>query len=119
MTRADIAVIALALVFVAALTAHYWQPARAASEVEVRSGSTQIGRYPLAQDRGLDVQGREGISHLEIRAGRVRFTASPCRNKVCVNSGWLSHAGDTTACVPNGVSITLIGGDEAYDAISF
>ena len=119
MTRADIVVIALAVFLVAALTAHYWQPARAATEVEVRSGNTQIGRYPLAQNRSFDVPGHEGISHLEIRDGRVRFTESPCRNKICVNSGWLSHAGDTTACVPNGVSITLLGSGESYDAISF
>ena len=119
MTRADVVVIALTCVLIAALTAHYWQPVRAATEVEVRSGNTQMGRYPLDQDRGLDVPGREGISHLEIRAGRVRFTESPCHNKICVNSGWLSHAGDTTACVPNGISITLLGSGESYDAISF
>lgn len=119
MTRADIVVITLASALVSALYLHYWQPARAAAEVEVRSGSTLIGRYPLYQDRGLDVQGREGISHLEIREGRVRFTASPCRNQICVQGGWLSHTGDSHACVPNGVSITLLGSGHRYDAISF
>jgi hypothetical protein len=118
-TRGDGIVVVLGIALVAALFLHYWQPVRGADEVEVRSGSALIGRYPLRQNRSLDVPGRVGISHLQIRDGRVRFTDSPCRNKICVNSGWLSHAGDSTACLPNGVSITLLGTGEAYDAISF
>lgn len=119
MTRADVVVIALAIALVAALYVHFWQPPQSATTVEVRSGNTLVGRYPLSENRGLDIQGREGISHLDIRNGRVRFTDSPCHNKVCVNSGWLSHAGDSTACLPNGVSISLLGSGETYDAVSF
>lgn len=119
MTRADLVILLAAGTFVAALYAHFWQPARIATTVEVRSGSSLVGRFPLDQNRGLEVMGRDGVSHVEIRDGRVRFTASPCRNKVCINSGWLSHTGDTTACLPNGVSISLIGTGERYDAISF
>ena len=119
MTRGDFVVIVLASALVASLYAHFWQPSKPATSVEVRSGTTLVGRYPLSENRGLDIQGRAGVSHLDIRDGRVRFTDSPCRNKVCVNSGWLSHAGDTTACLPNGVSISLLGNGEAYDAISF
>ena len=119
MTRADVVVITLAGALVAGLYVHFWQPSMPATSVEVRSGSSLVGRYTLNENRSLNVQGRAGISHLDIFDGRVRFTDSPCRNKVCVNSGWLSHAGDTTACVPNGVSISLLGNGEAYDAISF
>lgn len=119
MTRTDFVVIALAAALVAALYAHFWQPPQSATAVEVRSGNALVGRYSLSENRGLDVQGREGVSHLDIRNGRVRFTDSPCHNKVCVNSGWLARAGDSTACLPNGVSITLLGNGEAYDAISF
>ena len=119
MTRADVAVLIAALALLIGLYVHFWQPAHAATEVEVRSSQTVIGRYALNQNRSLDIPGRAGVSHLEIRDGRVRFTDSPCRNKVCVHSGWLSHTGDTTACLPNGVSISLIGNGDGYDAISF
>lgn len=119
MTRADWVVITLASLLVAALYLHYWQPAHAATAVEVRSGSALVGRYPLNQNRVLDVHGLGGISHLEIRDGRVRFTASPCRNRICIQGGWLSQTGDTNACLPNGVSITLLGIGQRYDAISY
>ncbi len=51
--------------------------------------------------------------------GRGGLTASLGKKRVCVNSGWLSHAGDSTACLPNGVSISLLGSGETYDAVSF
>lgn len=119
MTRADCLLIVLAAALIGTLYARHWQSATPAAWVEVRAGSEDLGRYSLDHGRSLDVDGRMGVSRLEIQDGRVRFAHSPCRNQVCVHSGWLSHSGDVAACLPNRVSITLGGGNRAYDAISF
>lgn len=119
MTRADCILIILTAALIGVLYARYWQPAAPAVWVDVRGGSEPASRYRLDQNRGLEVNGRMGASRLEILDGRIRFAHSPCRNQVCVHSGWLSHSGDVAACVPNRVSITLGGGDKAYDAVSF
>ena len=120
MTRADGGVIALALLLLAAIYAHYWQPSQAATLAEVRSGGALVGRYPLNAPRRLAVTGRIGISTILIDHGRARFSDSPCRNRICVHSGWLTHAGDTAVCLPNGVSLTLDGdAREALDAIAY
>lgn len=119
MTRSDGVVIALALALVAALYLHYWQPPRPATVAEVRSGGTLVGRYPLAGSQKLTVNGRIGVSTILIEPGRARFADSPCRNRICVHAGWLSHAGDSAACVPNGVSLSLRGDSRsAVDAIA-
>lgn len=120
MTRADGLVIACACAWLGASYAALWQPPEVAHWVEVRSGGTLAGRYPLNQDRDLDVMGRQGPIHLRIAAGRVRFIASPCRNQVCLHAGWQSHAGDAAACLPGRVSLRLSGGDgsDAVDAIA-
>lgn len=119
MTRADAVVLALALLLVGALYAHFWQAPRAATAAEIRSGGRLVGRYPLAQTRQLAVSGRIGVSRILIEPGRARFADSPCRNRICVHSGWLTHAGDATACLPNGVSLSLSGDTEdALDAIA-
>ncbi|HUS24965.1 MAG TPA: NusG domain II-containing protein [Candidatus Binatia bacterium] len=118
MTRADAVVIALAAALVAGLGVHFWTPQNAAV-VEIRSGSALVGRYALAQDRRVAVTGSEGTSQIEIRDGAVRFAASPCRNAVCIHSGWLHRAGEVAACVPNRVSVALVGVATAFDALAY
>lgn len=119
-TWGDMLTIALAAALVGALYAHYWQPPVAATRFDVRVAGQVVGQYPLDIDRKLIINGKLGPSTLEVESGRVRFAASPCRNKICVHGGWLSDAGDAVACLPNRVSVVLAGdGDGGVDALSF
>ncbi len=120
MTRGDALAVALGAALVGLLYARYWQPAVAAEAFEVRSAGAVVGRYSLAQAQSLTVAGRSGVSQLEVRDHRVRFRSSPCRNQVCVHSGWLAHSGDVAACLPNRVSVRLIGSAGAgLDGLSY
>lgn len=112
--------IALVCALLGGLYARFWTAPQTAAAFEVRYGTGVVGRYALNENRHLRIKGQQGISELEVKDGRVRFVQSPCRNKICVHSGWLAHAGDATACLPNRVSITLLGeyGPE-FDAVSF
>jgi hypothetical protein len=116
-TRGDAIAIALAVVLVAALFAALWQPPEPAQAVEVRGTDGLVGRYGLERARTLAVPGPLGESEIRIADGAARFVASPCRNKVCVHRGWLRHGGDAAACLPNRVSLSLVGG--GFDAISY
>lgn len=118
-TRADWLVLAMAGFGIGLLHAALWQGAAAAHSIEVRVAGEVRGHYPLDRPRTIHVGGVQGESVLKIESGRVRFLASPCRNQVCVHSGWLTHAGDAAACLPNRVSVSLEGGADALDAVSF
>lgn len=43
----------------------------------------------MQHDQYLSVHGAIGESTLQVADGRVRFTASPCSNKLCIHSGWI------------------------------
>lgn len=96
-----------------------WGADSAALEVEIWSRGERVETLMLAEDRHLEVAGALGISHIEIKAAQVRFLDSPCSNKLCVLSGWHRHAGESTACLPNQVSVRILGRDRRYDAINF
>ncbi|MEN6350198.1 MAG: NusG domain II-containing protein [Syntrophomonas sp.] len=51
--------------------------------------------------------------------GRIKFLQSDCRNQVCVGAGWLTKPGDRAVCMPNKVVITIVGGNERVDSISY
>lgn len=96
-----------------------WSSDDAAVEVEIWSRGQRVETVLLAEDRTLAISGALGISQIEIKNAQVHFLDSPCSNKLCVLSGWHQHSGDTTACLPNQVSVRILGRDRRYDAINF
>jgi hypothetical protein len=119
-SRGDVLAIAIAGLFIGMLFAHLWQPAAPASAFELRVGGSLLARHALSPDRDIEVSGRLGAITLRVADGRVRFLRSSCRNQVCVHSGWLAHHGDAAACLPNRVSLALVGsGSDGIDAIGF
>ena len=131
MTAADRWVVGAALALVASLYLWSWggfsgsdvgdRPGSDAASVaaEVVVAGHPVETIDLGRDGEVEVQGRMGPSRLLVQDGRVRFTASPCRGKQCIRSGWLAHEGDFAACLPNGVAVEVLGPERGLDAINY
>lgn len=120
LTRADGIVLACLLLMQAWLYMQFWNGHAGSADSAL---ITSLGRAPqelsLRRDQVLRINGPLGDSVVEVQGGRVRFRDSPCRGKQCVHSGWLNRAGDFAACLPNRVSVTLIGTAARYDAVNY
>lgn len=114
---ADWVVVIGACALVGALAVLTWRPAGPAQWLEVH-GPGGMQRVALEQDTTITVAGRIGDSAIEIADGRARFVAAPCRNRVCIATGWLERRDDFAACVPNGVSLRLAVDGLRYDSIN-
>lgn len=90
-----------------------------ASKLKIRQGNQVIGTYDLNQARELQIHGALGDSHISINQGKVRFKQSPCNNQYCVHQGWLSRAGQVAICIPNQISLQLMGAKSAYDSLNY
>lgn len=55
---------------------------------------------------------------IEVKDGAIFFKSSECPDKVCVKTGKLKRAGDTAACLPAKVVITIEGKNKTHDAIT-
>lgn len=115
----DLVLIAICAALVGGTYWFAWQPGGTAVAAVVRGTDEPGRRIPLDRERRLTVAGPRGASRIAVRPGGVRFLSSPCRGKYCVHSGWLERAGDFTACLPNGVSLTLVGDEKQYDGIGY
>ena len=49
----------------------------------------------------------------------LSFKSSLCPDKLCINSGKLSLAGDTMACVPEKVVVVIKSDKKVHDAVSY
>ena len=114
----DILVIALVLAMIGGFAAGIYSGA-SVDRVRILRGENGASTYPAWDSRILNVSGPLGETRIEISDGTARIVASPCQQKICINRGWLSHAGETVACLPNRISVTLLGDDPRFDAMNF
>ena len=77
--------------------------------VVVTVNQKETTRLPLDQDQKTDVKGPIGLTEIEVKNGRARIVRSPCKNKVCIKSGYIRYADRLAACIPNRVVIRIVG----------
>jgi len=90
-----------------------------ASQLKIRLGNKVVGTYDLNQTRELHIHGPKGEAIISIENGKARFKHSPCTNQYCVHQGWLSRAGQVAICLPNQLSLQLLGAKSPYDSLNY
>jgi len=107
----------LIVVVLCSIYATWGRPA--GSEVLIYQGDRLFYAGPLNQDRQLRVKGPLGTTQVNIHAGAVSVTDSPCPRKICIGMGRVKQSGDLLACVPNEVVVRIAGQETgAYDLLS-
>ena len=91
----------------------------AASKVQIRAGSDIFTTQSLNQQRTLEIPGPLGITTVIIDHGRVRVASDPGPRQYCVKQGWLTQAGEVAMCLPNQVSVELLGNRKPYDSLNY
>lgn len=119
MTATDAIVVALAFASLPVLFVTFWGDSGPGTRVEIVTPDKHKMHFSLRDTRDIRLAGPLGETHLIIAKGRARFVSSPCSQKQCVHSGWLSRNGDFAACLPNHISLFITSDKEAFDAINF
>lgn len=89
-----------------------------ATKAVVTKGGTQISTFYLEKDSRIDLKDFGVNMVLEVKNGRVRVASSDCKQQICVRHGWIDRPPEAILCLPNHITIELIGEDAEYDAIS-
>ena len=114
----DYLLILMSIIGILWLFNNLWSNEQAA-KAQIRQGETIVGTYGLNQTREIQVKGPIGTNTISISTGRARFSKSPCHNQYCVHQGWLNRAGQAAICLPNQISLELIGGTKPYDSLTY
>jgi len=110
--------ILLGSVCVAFLTLKLWDGGIADKAI-VRSGGKIYREVSLSRDQQIEVAGPLGISTISIQNRKARIASDPSPRQYCVRQGWLQVAGEIALCLPNQVSLELIGGKKQYDSLNY
>ena len=117
----DILILIAAVIFTVYLFKQHWFPdtTNAVEFVSIQVSNQAAQRYPAVSHQKIKVIGVKGQSEIEIKQGKARFLHSHCFNQQCVLHGWIEKPGETIACLPNQISVSLIGRDSEFDALNF
>lgn len=114
----DWVIVIFSMVGIAWLFHTLWQN-EPATKLRIRQGDTIYGTYSLNQTKTLHVHGKLGEAKITIHENKVRFQQSPCNNQYCVHQGWLNKAGQVAICLPNQLSIELLGAKKPFDTLNY
>lgn len=114
----DWLVLLAASVAVLALFQSLWSTTHA-TKLQIRTGDHVHAVYDLNLSRAVHVHGALGDAVIQIADGKARFAQSPCRNQYCVHQGWLSRTGQAAICLPNQISLELIGEHKPFDSLNY
>ena len=93
--------------------------AELADKAVIRSGGRIFREVALSKNQQIEVPGPLGVSIISIKDRRVRIASDPSPRQYCVRQGWLQQAGEVALCLPNQISVELVGSHKRYDSLSY
>ena len=87
--------------------------------LEIYKNNKILATYSLNQKVTKIINGEKGETKIIIDNGKVRFTSAPCTKKYCIHQGWINKANQIIICIPNKISISILGGEKNYDSINY
>ena len=87
--------------------------------LKIDMGKQEIGSFSLNQNVTKVIEGPVGKTEVIIDSGKVRISKSPCTKKYCIHQGWIKQLNQIIVCVPNQISISIIGDQSNYDSLNY
>lgn len=85
---------------------------RAGGAVVVRVEGEERETYSLAADGVYSLNG--GTNVLQIEGGRARMIEADCPDHYCMEQGSIRNTNETITCLPNKLTVTVVGGGDDF-----
>ena len=111
--RRDLSILLFILVvaLICSFAAQYFMENDTGNYAEILLDGQVVGRLALEENQTYVVPNRTSV-RLEVRDGGCGFVHSDCPDKICIHTGFLSITGQTASCLPNRVTMHIIGDKE-------
>ena len=122
MKQGDRILFVILLVALVVASMQFFIPNTRSKSIIIRSDGTVVKKISLTKNKTeeFNIRSKEGSLTVEIKAGRVRVIESTCKDKLCVKEGWIEKVGESIVCLPNRISISIVGEKEnGIDSITY
>lgn len=104
--------IIVAVIFLSALLYIFLCNFSSGDIAEISVGGEVVKTVSLNKDDSFSV----GNVSFEVRDGEIFATSSPCHDKICIKTGGIKNVGETIICLPERVSVRIVGKSESDSA---
>lgn len=104
--KADIAAAALILLAAGMIFVFTISKKEPGKTVVVTINQTEYGRYPLFEDRTVEIKSI-GTNLLVIDSGSAYIKSANCPDKICVNHKPIHETGEVIVCLPNKLVVEI------------
>ena len=115
--RYDLILIAVCLFVSLALWAVIALAKKPGTEVVVTVDGEEYATYSLSEDREVVIETKKGRNVLTIKDGYADITDATCPDGLCERQRKINKSGETLVCLPNQVTVTVIGGEDGVDFV--
>lgn len=78
----------------------------------------EYGRYPLSEDRVVEIPGLLGTNVLTISDGKARMSEAVCPDKICMDFGEIHYNTEMIVCRPGSIVVIIENGEASeLDAV--
>ena len=104
----EILIIVFILIVSAGCIVYQWKASDKNGDIicELYVDNRLLSRINLNNNGELNIPERERV-FLTVRDHAIAFTKSDCPDKICINTGYISHPGQMAVCLPNRVAIRI------------
>ena len=87
--------------------------------LKIEIGKNQEYFFNLESDLEKKLGGPLGSTEIIIKNKKVRIKNAPCNKKYCIHQGWINKMNQAIVCIPNQVSLSIVGTDASYDSTNY
>lgn len=84
---------------------------------EILKENTVIKRVDLSIDETFSPEGYPNVV-FRVENGRIAFVKSDCPDKICVGTGFIGNKGQSAVCLPNRLTLRIVGQNDKEDTIA-
>lgn len=108
----DLIVVSLILVIICML-ALFLREKDVGKKAEVYVGKNLYAVFNLDKEEEIkEIETKIGTVRLKVGNGKISVHSSPCRNKICMLRGEISHSHERIICLPTKMTIRIINDAE-------
>lgn len=108
--RIDVVVIASLLLLSSLVLLVVFLTRQEGERVTVTVDGVTVGEYPLNVNGVYELCNGKNV--LTVEDGRAYMSYSSCPDHLCENTGRIKYVGEQIVCLPNKVTVTVIGEDD-------
>lgn len=113
------ALIIFTVIVIAVLTAYKYTRAKTSLTAVVTSDGATVLSLPLDEVTEKREFTLDNGMVIAAENGEIWVESAPCKDKICVRTGKLSHSGESAVCVPLKTVVSVKGASENIDVITY